>query len=79
MPAATFVRADAAGLRFDPGSFDAVVCLFVLIHLPDDEQREVVQRTAGWLRPGGVLVATVGARPWTGEEVDWLGGGDRMW
>ncbi len=79
VPAARFVRADAADLRFEPASFDAIVCLFVLIHLPQHEQRALVRSFRTWLRPGGVLVATVGARAWTGEDADWLGGGAPMW
>jgi SAM-dependent methyltransferase len=79
VPAARFVRADAADLRFEPASFDAIVCLFVLIHLPQHEQRALIGSFRTWLRPGGVLVATVGARAWTGEDADWLGGGAPMW
>src|SRR5881275_841717 len=32
VPTGTFLRADAARLDLAPGSFDAVVCLYVLIH-----------------------------------------------
>ena len=32
-----------------------------------------------WLRPGGALLATVGARAWSGREDDWLGSGAPMW
>ena len=28
---------------------------------------------AGWLQPGGYLLATVGHDRWTGTEEDWLG------
>jgi 2-polyprenyl-3-methyl-5-hydroxy-6-metoxy-1,4-benzoquinol methylase len=79
VPSARFLQADASDLLFDPASFDAIVCLYVLIHLPEQEQRALVESFRTWLRPGGVLVATVGARAWTGEEADWLGGGARMW
>jgi len=36
--AVTFVRGDAHGLTFAPRSFDAVVCLRVLMHTPDWRQ-----------------------------------------
>ncbi|HEY0814361.1 MAG TPA: class I SAM-dependent methyltransferase, partial [Pseudonocardia sp.] len=78
VPGARFIQADASALRFDPASFDGIVCLFVLIHLPQHEQEELVERFRTWLRPEGVLIATVGARAWTGEDGDWLGGGTRM-
>lgn len=79
VPGARFLRADALDLRFDPASFDAIVCLFVLIHLPSHEQEVLIRRVRTWLRPNGVLLATVGARAWTGEQADWLGGGAPMW
>jgi 2-polyprenyl-3-methyl-5-hydroxy-6-metoxy-1,4-benzoquinol methylase len=79
VPGATFVRADATNVSFPPHSFDAVVCLYMLIHLPLDEQPPLLAAIASWLRPGGVFVATTGQRAWTGTEEDWLGGGAAMW
>jgi 2-polyprenyl-3-methyl-5-hydroxy-6-metoxy-1,4-benzoquinol methylase len=79
VPNARFIEADAASLAFAPGSFDAIVCLYMLIHLPHGEQQALIRNFGTWLKPGGVLVATVAATAWTGEEEDWLGGGERMW
>jgi SAM-dependent methyltransferase len=79
VPGARFMHADASALLFDPASFDAIVCLYVLIHLPQHEQQALVDSFRTWLRPEGVLIATVGARAWTGEEADWLGSGAPMW
>jgi SAM-dependent methyltransferase len=66
-------------LEFAPGSFDAVVSLYALIHLPLHEQQELLARIAGWLRPGGCFLCTTGNTAWTGTEDDWLGGGAEMW
>jgi SAM-dependent methyltransferase len=79
VPDARFIQADAASVSFPPGSFDAIVCLYMLIHLPHGEQEALIRNLGTWLKPGGVLLATVGAAAWTGEEEDWLGGGERMW
>jgi 2-polyprenyl-3-methyl-5-hydroxy-6-metoxy-1,4-benzoquinol methylase len=79
VPIARFIQADGASLSFASGSFDAIVCLYMLIHLPQGEQQALIQDLGTWLRPGGILLATVGATAWTGEEADWLGGGERMW
>ncbi|MFD8205875.1 class I SAM-dependent methyltransferase [Streptomyces sp. NPDC059695] len=38
VPGADFVRADATALELSQGSFDAVVCLYALIHVPVEEQ-----------------------------------------
>lgn len=74
VPAATFIRADAAELDFPPGSFDAVICLYTLIHMPLDRQPQLLKDIARWLRPDGWLLATTGQDAWTGTEDNWLGG-----
>lgn len=79
VPAATFIAADATTVDLPEGGFDAVACLYALIHIPLDEQPPLLARIAGWLRPGGLLVATTGHGAWTGTEDDWLGGGATMW
>ncbi|MFD2077923.1 Methyltransferase domain-containing protein [Actinopolymorpha cephalotaxi] len=73
VPGATFLRADATAVEFPAGSFDAVVCLYALIHVPLDEQPALLARIASWLRPGGRLLATAGHTAWTGSEENWLG------
>ncbi|MGE5132991.1 MAG: class I SAM-dependent methyltransferase [Gemmatimonadota bacterium] len=78
-PAATFVHADATRAHFPPGSFDAIVCLYALIHMPLDAQPRLLRRAASWLRPAGWLLVTVGHRAWTGTEDNWLGGPAPMW
>jgi SAM-dependent methyltransferase len=79
VPQARFLHADATAADFEPASFDAVVCLFSLIHMPLAEQPPLLRRIAKWLRPGGLFVATTGHRAWTGVEENWLGGGAPMW
>lgn len=79
IPAGTFIRADATQLDLPAASFDAVVCLYALIHMPLAEQRQLIGRFANWLHPGGWLLATVGHDAWTGTEDNWLGGPAAMW
>jgi 2-polyprenyl-3-methyl-5-hydroxy-6-metoxy-1,4-benzoquinol methylase len=79
VPHATFVQADANLVFFPNRAFDAVVCLYALIHMPLDEQPGLLSRIAGWLRPGGLLLVTTGAQAWTGTEEHWLGGPTPMW
>jgi ubiquinone/menaquinone biosynthesis C-methylase UbiE len=79
VPRAEFLHADATSVVFPDGSFDAVVCLYTLIHVPLAEQPGLLERIARWLRPGGWFVAATGERAWTGVEDDWLGGGAPMW
>jgi SAM-dependent methyltransferase len=73
LPGVTFVHADFTELELEPESFDAVVAAYVLNHLPQEELEPLARRIAGWLRPGGYLLATFATNDnpgWTGE---WLG------
>src|SRR5262245_44719165 len=79
VPRAEFLQADISSVDFEPESFDAVVSFFALIHLPLDDQPPLLRRIAGWLRPGGLFVATTGYWAWTGYEDNWLDGGTPMW
>jgi ubiquinone/menaquinone biosynthesis C-methylase UbiE len=51
VPDATFVQADMARLTFSPASFDAVVAFFSIIHVPREEQPELLCNIATWLKP----------------------------
>lgn len=74
VPAATYIHADMASLTFPPGSFDGVAAFYSLFHVPRDEHAALLERIASWLRPGGLLVATMGARDNPGDIAeDWLG------
>lgn len=60
-------------IDFPPQSFAAIVSFFAIIHVPVEEQPAILQKISHWLRPGGFLLATVGAGAWTGTELDWHG------
>jgi SAM-dependent methyltransferase len=79
VPSAGFTRVDAGRVQFDPGSFDAVVCLYALIHMDLEVQPRLLADIGRWLRPGGWLLATAGHRAWTGSDPGWLGGSAEMW
>jgi SAM-dependent methyltransferase len=81
VPGATFVCADMTTLRYPNESFSAITCFFAIIHVPLDEQPALLRSVGQWLRPGGLFLATVGRKVWTGGVKDWLGvnGGDMWW
>ncbi len=74
VPKATFIAADMTALDLPDDSFDAVVAFYALTHVPRSELAGLLARIHGWLKPGGLLIATMGVEddPGTVEE-DWLG------
>ena len=74
VPEATFIWADITSLQLQRCSFDAVTAFFSIIHVPRDEQPDLLRSIAGWLRPDGIFFATMTAK---GKETDfdkcWLG------
>lgn len=79
VPGATFIRADATRLRLQPESYDAVVALYSIIHMPLAAQLPLLRAIAGWLVSDGQLLLSAGWRAWTGSQTDWLGGDALMW
>ncbi len=79
VPEGTFIRADATALDLPSETFDAVVCLYALIHMPLDQQPHLLHDITRWLRPGGWLLATIGQDAWTGTQDNRLGGPASMW
>ncbi|WP_254537355.1 class I SAM-dependent methyltransferase [Halomarina litorea] len=72
------VRGDVTHLPFERSSFDAVTCLYTIIHLPLDDHPAVLGEFARVLRSGGWLLLTSGDEAWTGHNDDWLDTGVRM-
>jgi SAM-dependent methyltransferase len=74
VPGGTFFQADMSSLDFPAASFDAVIAFYSIIHVPRAEHPALLRAIAGWLRPGGVFVASLGAgEADDGYEEDWLG------
>jgi SAM-dependent methyltransferase len=59
VPAGRFIHGDIMEVQLESSSFDAVVLVFVLFHLPREEHEEVFRRVWSWLRPGGYFLATL--------------------
>lgn len=59
VPEATLVHGDMRSYDTAPASFDAVVSLYAIFHLPREDHEPLMQRIARWLRPGGLLLATL--------------------
>jgi SAM-dependent methyltransferase len=74
VPDARFVHGDLTQIDFKDGSFDAVVALYVLTHVPVRYLEPLFQRIGRWLRPSGHFLGTFSAQGEDeGVEPDWLG------
>jgi ubiquinone/menaquinone biosynthesis C-methylase UbiE len=73
IPEAKFIHADMTQLDFDPESFDAVTSFYALIHVPRQEQAELLWDIASWLCPGGLLVTAMGTHAAQADLDDLLG------
>jgi ubiquinone/menaquinone biosynthesis C-methylase UbiE len=69
----TLLEGDMLALNFSPESFDAVVGMYSIIHLPRDEQVEMLRKIVAWLKPGGWMLANFAAVESAGREAqNWL-------
>lgn len=74
IPQGEFLVEDAARVEFNAGSFDGVMSLFMMGHVPRAQQGPLLGRMRDWLRPGGWMLATLGTSESDDElEADWLG------
>jgi SAM-dependent methyltransferase len=74
VPEAAFIEADMTTLDLPPARLDAVTAFYSLTHLPRAELPGLLAAIHGWLRPGGVFIASLGADESPDEiEQDWLG------
>lgn len=72
-PSAEFVIADLTHFSLRPGSVDAVICIYVLGHVPAKDHRSILREIAKWLRPGGLLLANAPLGAGASIAADWLG------
>jgi SAM-dependent methyltransferase len=74
VPGAHLIRAEMAELELPPAAFDAICAFHSLTHVPRELHAKLIAKIGRWLRPGGVLVASLG---WSDNpdqtDEDWLG------
>jgi predicted TPR repeat methyltransferase len=60
VPDATLIHGDVTAVAFPARSFDAVVALYVLTHIPLSDLNGLLGRIVSWLKPSGLFLATFG-------------------
>lgn len=77
---APLVQGDLTRLPFAEDSFDALISLHAIIHVPREEHAAVLAEFARVLGPGGRNLVSTGTGPWEGTNTDWLdAGGGMFW
>jgi SAM-dependent methyltransferase len=77
-PRASLVLGDMASPPFAPASFDAIMAIYSIIHVPREEHASLLAAVRDLLRPGGRALVVLGANEWEGVDEDWLDLGATM-
>jgi SAM-dependent methyltransferase len=73
VPEASFVQADFTELELTAEHLDAVAALYSIVHVPRDEQPALFARILGWLKPGGLFLASLSHLGGPDRTEHWLG------
>ncbi|KAK4668957.1 LOW QUALITY PROTEIN: uncharacterized protein QC764_701180 [Podospora pseudoanserina] len=73
-------QGDMTCLSFNPCSFDIIIGLYTLIHLPRSEQLLMLEKISLWLKPGGLALVNFSKEDteadvieeWLGREEGWM-------
>jgi SAM-dependent methyltransferase len=69
----TLVEDDMLSLDFPNSTFDAVMGFYSIIHLPRDEQTQLMRKISDWLKPGAFFLANFAVEDMATNEIDrWL-------
>ena len=68
VPEARFEVRDMLDLRQGEFSVDAVVSFYAIFHTPRETHSETLRTVSSYLPPNGVLLVSMGAGAWEGEE-----------
>ncbi len=75
VPSATFIQSDILNLNFQLNSFDAIVSLYTIFHIPRKYHSQIIAKIHNFLKPGGYLLVTMGTENMAEIVADnWLGG-----
>lgn len=74
VPEATYIKGDFSNLKFAEGSFDAIISLYAIFHIPRIEHVALFRKMHHFLKQKGVILVSLGtSNSEYGEEDDWCG------
>jgi SAM-dependent methyltransferase len=79
VPKAKLLRMDMREMTLPARSFDGIVSLYSVIHVPRRSHRRILSEFRQLLKPGGLLLLCTGWGDYIGVEDNWLGTGSKMY
>ncbi len=78
VPQAKYIKGDLSNIDFESGSFDAVVSLYAIFHIPREEHKHLFEKIYIILKEKGPILVTMGmngmlmaVEEWIGSEMAW--------
>ncbi len=78
VPQAKYIKGDLSNIDFESGSFDAVVSLYAIFHIPREEHKHLFEKIYTILKEKGPILVTMGTNgmlmaveEWIGSEMAW--------
>ncbi|MCW4051863.1 MAG: class I SAM-dependent methyltransferase [Candidatus Bathyarchaeota archaeon] len=68
VPEVAFIKEDLTNLGFRDNSFDGLVALYSIIHVPREMHTSLYQSFHRILKPDGLMLICIGSDEWEGED-----------
>ena len=79
VPEAEFHRMDMTKMTFEPESFHGIFSSYAIIHVPKEQKAGLFADIYRILKPGGILVASIGRSDWVSEPGEEFMGVPMYW
>jgi len=80
VPEGKFINEDFSRVDFNEESFDVIVALYAIFHIPRKEHEGLFLRVRSFLKYNGIILVTLGTSGSEyGEEKDWCGAPIMVW
>lgn len=60
VPSAEFIKMDMNGLKFSENTFDGILSVYALFHVPKNQHLDIFKQFYKILKPGGILMINTG-------------------
>ena len=73
VPGARFVKADFSEYDLGAGSYDAIISMYSIFHIPREEHTDLFKRIYRALKPGGRILVTLGTTDMEMDVAEFVG------